>query len=222
MSDNKFTKTDLLLKCKELGITVCKSKTRAELLNILSKQSQTEHHIIKNEIHPVGENHRINITENVSYYNQDILEFTTPVQYDLIYLDPPYDTNRTFTVNSLDDETGFTDVWEDDNKYREWLNRLIVHLVPMLSLVGTLVFHICSENSFLAEGVLRTHFKKIQKIYWKRCHGKNIVKNKLGEMMDTLFACSNNNNSIFNTTYIPIDENSVWAFKNKDDVGMYK
>lgn len=166
---------------------------------------------------------KIQLSENTCYYNQDILTFTTPVLYDLIYLDPPYETNRTFTVNSLDDSTGFSDVWKDDDQYRAWLNRLMEHLVPMLTSVGTLVFHICSENSFLAEGVLRTHFTKIQKIYWKRCHGKNIVKNKLGEMIDTLFVCSNsrNNHSIFNTTYIPMDENSVWAFKNKDDVGLY-
>jgi DNA modification methylase len=90
----------------------------------------------------------------------------------------------------------------------------------MLTSIGTLVFHISSENSFIAESVLRKYFKKIQKIYWKRCHGKNTVKNKLGEMMDTIFACSNNNN-IFNMQYIQIDENSVWAFKNKDAAGEY-
>ena len=162
---------------------------------------------------------QVNISDNVSYFNIDILKFSTGKKFDLIYLDPPYETNRTFTVDSLYNDTGFTDVWEED-KYAEWVNNLVAHLSPMLTPCGTLVFHISSENSFIAESILRKHFKKIQKIYWKRCHGKNTVKNKLGEMIDVLFACSNGNN-IFNMMYISIDEDSKWAFKNKDDRGEY-
>ena len=67
------------------------------------------------------------INNNVSYFNMDILNFTTFKKFDLIYLDPPYETNRTFTINCLDDETGFEDLWED-NKYVEWLDKLIKHL----------------------------------------------------------------------------------------------
>lgn len=160
------------------------------------------------------------INDNVRYVQTDILEYNPTDKFDLIYMDPPYETNRTFTVNSLDNQTGFNDVWEQD-EYAEWLDGVIKHLLPMLSTKGTLVFHISTENSFVAETVLRTHFKKITNIYWKRCHGKNTVKNKLGEMTDVLFACSNNPNSIFNMLYVPISEDSVWAFKNKDKRGAY-
>lgn len=83
------------------------------------------------------------------------------------------------------------------------------------------MFHISTENSFVAETVLRKHFKKVSNVYWKRCHGKNTVKNKLGEMVDVLFVCSNSINAIFNMQYVPISENSVWAFKNKDERGSY-
>ena len=143
------------------------------------------------------------INDNVRYVQTDILEYNPTDKFDLIYMDPPYETNRTFTVNSLDNQTGFNDVWEQD-EYAEWLDGVIKHLLPMLSTKGTLVFHISTENSFVAETVLRTHFKKITNIYWKRCHGKNTVKNKLGEMTDVLFACSNNPNSIFNMLYLSL------------------
>ena len=207
-------KTELLEMCQTLGITKYKSKPKSELIQLI--EEATEEQIVE----PTTEDHQqITINNNVSHVITDILMFDTPIKFDLIYLDPPYETNRTFTVNSLDNETGFADVWED-NKYAEWLDKLVLHLQPMLTSVGTLVFHISSENSFIAESVLRKYFKKIQKIYWKRCHGKNTVKNKLGEMMDTIFACSNNNN-IFYMQYIQIDENSVWAFKNKDAAGEY-
>lgn len=160
------------------------------------------------------------VNENVTYIHTDILEYTTTDRFDLIYLDPPYETNRTFTVDSMENQTGFVDVWKD-NEYSEWLNRVIQRLSPMLSCRGTLVFHISTENSFVAETVLRKHFRKVSNVYWKRCHGKNTVKNKLGDMVDVLFVCRNSTNNIFNMQYVPISEDSVWAFKNKDERGSY-
>jgi DNA modification methylase len=238
MELSKMSKHELLEKCKELGITKCGSKNKGELIELINMNiHQHKTHPIEliieegvndtlpntvynTNILPENKNEdEIIINNNVSYFNKDILNFTTSTKFDLIYLDPPYQTNRTFTVNSLDDDTGFEDIWEDD-KYNEWLDKLIRHLNSMLTQNGTIVFHISSENSFIAESVLRKHFKKIQKIYWKRCHGKNTVKNKLGEVIDIIFACSNTNNT-FNLLHTPIDENSVWAFKNKDDAGEY-
>lgn len=35
-------------------------------------------------------------------------------------MDPPYDTNRNFTVNSKDDKTGFNDKW-DEKSYEVWI-----------------------------------------------------------------------------------------------------
>ena len=215
--------------CKDRKITGYSNKKKNEIIKLLqhsiddsSNQNDISDNVcepfeIQDDFQPNSEQTVIN--GNVSLFNTDILKFTTKIKFDLIYLDPPYETNRTFNVNSLDDETGFDDVWEE-NKYSEWIDKLIIHLSSLLTQHGTLVFHISSENSFIAESILRKYFKKIQKIYWKRCHGKNTVKNKFGEMIDILFACSNNNN-IFNMIYTPIDDNSVWAFKNKDDKGEY-
>ena len=224
MNLSKLSKSELLTKCEELGLSKCKSKTKVELIDLINSKSQSNNQVVSSSEnipqHIAANVDEVIINNNVSYFNTDALEFTTSKKFDLIYLDPPYETNRTFTVNSIDDETGFQDLWEDDH-YCKWLDKLINHLTLMLSQNGTLVFHISSENSFIAETVLRKYFKKIQKIYWKRCHGKNTVKNKLGEVIDTIFACSNNTNNIFNLLHIPIDENSVWAFKNKDDTGLY-
>jgi adenine-specific DNA-methyltransferase len=235
----KLSKNELLTKCEELGFSKCKSKNKGELIELINSKTnkniiqETDENVIintnlsisydsnthlKNSNNEVIDNEII-INNNVSYFNLDILQFTTSTKFDLIYLDPPYQTNRSFTINSLDDDTGFEDIWED-NKYSEWLDKLVGHLSLMLTQNGTLVFHISSENSIIAENILIKHFKTIQKIYWKRCHGKNTVKNKLGEVIDIIFACRNSNN-IFNLIHTPIDENSVWAFKNKDDTGDY-
>ena len=236
MDYTKQTLKELKELCKERKITGYSNKNKNEIIKLVQSHISSS---IKDDISASAcetsepselqdalsakteevEAEQTIINDNVSYFNIDILKFNTTIKFDLIYLDPPYETNRTFSVNSLDDETGFNDVWEE-NKYSEWVDKLILHLSSLLTPHGTLVFHISSENSFIAESILRKYFKKIQKVYWKRCHGKNTVKNKLGEMIDVIFACSNNNN-IFNMMHTPIDDNSVWAFKNKDDTGEY-
>jgi 16S rRNA G966 N2-methylase RsmD len=165
----EFTKQSLKqLKdlCKERKIVGYSNKKKEEIIKLLNKPEenvveQTEN-VIENVVEHLPAEQTIN--DNVSYFNIDILKFTTTIKFDLIYLDPPYETNRTFTVNSLEDNTGFEDIWEDD-KYAEWIDTLIIHLSSMLTPHGTLVFHISSENSFIAETILRKHFKKIQKIY---------------------------------------------------------
>ena len=161
------------------------------------------------------------ITDNVDLYIGDSINISTKFKnmVDLIYMDPPYDTNRNFTLDSKSNKTGFSDKW-DKNQYELWLNNLIESVKKTLKKSGSLVIHISSENSFIIEKVLNLHFKNIEKIYWKRCHGKNTVKNKFGAVIDILFVAYNTKR-IFNQINIPIEENSVWAFKNKDDRGLY-
>lgn len=160
------------------------------------------------------------ITNNVSLYINDANDIVDKVKnIDFIYMDPPYDTNRNFTLDSKSDKIGFSDKWSL-NRYELWLSTLVSNLKKTLSNIGTMVIHISSENSFIIEKILRNNFKNIEKIYWKRCHGKNTVKNKFGAVIDILFVAYDKKR-IFNELRVPIEEDSVWAFKNEDDVGSY-
>ena len=160
------------------------------------------------------------ITNNVDLYIDDANIVSEHLKnIDFIYMDPPYDTNRNFTLDSKSDKTGFSDKWSS-NSYEVWLSELVMNLKRTLSKRGTLVINISSENSFIIEKILRDKFKNVEKVYWKRCHGKNTVKNKFGAVIDILFVAYDKNR-IFNEVRIPIEEDSVWAFKNKDDVGSY-
>lgn len=159
-------------------------------------------------------------SENVKLYIDDANNICDTLKnIDLIYMDPPYDTNRNFTLDSKSDTTGFNDKWTG-NEYEVWLSTLVSNLKKTLSKQGTLIIHISSENSFIIERVLRDRFKNIEKIYWKRCHGKNTVKNKFGAVVDILFVAYDNKR-IFNEVRIPMEEDSAWAFKNRDEVGQY-
>ncbi len=168
--------------------------------------------------HPQQKLHKI--SNNVSLYINDANDIADKLSnIDFIYMDPPYDTNRNFTLDSKSDKTGFSDKWSSDS-YELWLSTLVSNLKKTLSNKGTMVIHISSENSFIIEKILRNNFKNIEKIYWKRCHGKNTVKKKFGAVIDILFVAYDKTR-IFNEVHIPIEENSVWAFKNNDDVGSY-
>ena len=63
---------------------------------------------------------KIQITDFVSLYigNSENLcqKFTNKI--DFVYMDPPYDTNRNFTLDSKND-TGFNDKWGPD-EYENW------------------------------------------------------------------------------------------------------
>ena len=164
---------------------------------------------------------KTNITNNISLYIGESVKMTNLIKddIDLIYMDPPYNTNRNFTLTSKQSHTGFSDKW-NDNDYELWLDYFVNNHKKVLSNKGTMIIHISLENSFIIEKILRKYFKNIEKICWKRCHGKNTVKNKFGAIIDILFVAYDNKR-IFNTQYIPIEEDSVWAFKNKDKKGKY-
>jgi len=166
-----------------------------------------------------GFHHKITDNVNLLVGNANIIVKEMKGKIDFIYMDPPYDTNRNFTLDSKSNDTGFTDKW-GPNEYEKWLSGFIEELKKTLTKKGTLVLHISSENSFIIEKILRDKFKNVEKIYWKRCHGKNTVKNKFGAVIDILFVAYDKKR-IFNQVFIPMEENSVWAFKNTDSRGKY-
>lgn len=76
------------------------------------------------------------ITDNVDLYIGDSINILTKFKnmVDLIYMDPPYDTNRNFTLDSKSNKTGFSDKW-DKNQYELWLNNLIESVKKTLKIV---------------------------------------------------------------------------------------
>ena len=58
--------------------------------------------------HPQQKLHKI--SNNVSLYINDANDIADKLSnIDFIYMDPPYDTNRNFTLDSKSDKTGFSD-----------------------------------------------------------------------------------------------------------------
>lgn len=141
-------------------------------------------------------------------------------KYGCIYLDPPFNSKRTYKYSASEDNFGFKDCWKD-GEYEKWLDKLIGICKNVLKEDGSLFFHISAELSFIPYKILRKHFSYVEPIFWKKAHGKNTVKRKLGAVVDIIYR-AHFPKSIFNLIYIPLDkyyfENS---YKNKDEVGEY-
>ena len=137
-----------------------------------------------------------------------------------IYLDPPFDSGRSYEM-SVDDSTGFDDRWDGDD-YALFISNVIDALEPKLSPNGTLFFHISADRMFVPECILRRKFKYVTPIFWKKCRSKNNVKSRLGATVDIIFRCSQSPKPKFNLVYqARNDEYMRKSFNNHDDRGNY-
>ena len=159
---------------------------------------------------------------DIKIFHGDALDILKKIEdkFDMIYLDPPFATGRDFKYQATSKEIEFTDKWDGDS-YEKWLDDLVLKLKKSLNKDGNLFFHISAELSAIQQKILQRHFKKVEPIFWKKAHGKNTVKNKLGSVIDIIFKASEEK-SYFKLLYEPLDkyyfENS---YRNKDNFGLY-
>lgn len=189
---------------KQRGILVAKNEPR-----IKKEKKQVELKLTQNKTTKIYEGDALEILPEIAHE-----------KVDMIYLDPPFDTGRDFKYEAMSESVEFTDKWADDS-YELWLDNLISKLKNTLKKDGNLFFHISAELSGTPQKVLQKYFKKVEPIFWKKAHGKNTVKNKLGSVIDIIYrACDEN--SYFKIVYEPLDEYYFEnSYRNKDSVGLY-
>ncbi|OGG78221.1 repressor LexA [Candidatus Kaiserbacteria bacterium RIFCSPLOWO2_01_FULL_52_12b] len=141
-------------------------------------------------------------------------------EYRTIYLDPPFNSNRSYSYSAIGERFGFLDKW-NDGEYEHWLDKIIALCKTKLAKDGSLFFHISAELSLVPHLILQKYFKKVEAIFWKKAHGKNTVKNKMGAVIDIIYKATDNG-SKFNLLYVPLDEYYLEnSYRNKDENGLY-
>ena len=149
-----------------------------------------------------------------------VLHTVAPNSIDAIYLDPPFDSNRVYTISATN-SVGFNDKWEE-GEYEAFITQVVDLCYICLKTTGTLFFHISSDCMFIPECVLRKKFLEVQPIFWKKCRSKNNVKNKLGSTIDIIFKCVKSKKAKFNLVFQSKDEKYLKnSFKNSDERGNY-
>ncbi|MFH1881866.1 MAG: site-specific DNA-methyltransferase [Planctomycetota bacterium] len=124
----------------------------------------------------------INSIEN-KIANQDIFEALGLVPdsfVDLLFLDPPYNLTKTFNSTTFRKKS--------ITKYAEWLENLLVKLLPTLK--NTASVYVCSEwySSTAAHLVLDKFLKVRNRITWEREKGRGAKGNWKNASEDIWFA----------------------------------
>lgn len=201
--------------CKASGIKGYSGKKKADLIALIQGQQNTPEPVTNSIVQPQSELVTdYTIANALHYLEKDKKTYTC------IYLDPPYASGRDYKFAEKDSSAAFTDKFTPE-QYEAWLQKLIGLCKKRLAKDGTLWFHIAAEYSFIPHKVLQEYFKEVEMVFWKKSHGKNTVKNKMGAVIDILFRC-HNGSPVFNLQYVPLDpyyfENS---YKNRDERGLY-
>jgi DNA modification methylase len=140
----------------------------------------------------------------------------------VVYLDPPFNSNRQYRLSTQTDSIGFDDIFSTDQEYVDLVEPMVKECSRVLADDGSFFFHISADQMLIPHMICSKYFKKVQPIFWQRSRSKNNVKTKLGACTDVIFWCAHKEKPRFNMVYQPLDayyaENS---YKNKDKRGNY-
>lgn len=153
----------------------------------------------------------------------DVLKNDTN-RYDLIYLDPPFFTQRKHKMSEDSKEISFDDTWTSFEEYMDWLLSVFNLCYEKLTNKGTIYSH----NNFKINSILLSRLtEKVQSnfrtnISWVRSHPHNNIKNSYGNIVDSIMMFTRTKNNYFQVQYKPLNEKYLKnSFNNKDKTGNY-
>lgn len=133
--------------------------------------------------------------------NLHILQTLEDESCDLVYMDPPYNTGRSFGE--------FEDKFDSMTSYADnFLKPRLVELNRVLKSTGNIVVHVEPKNSHYVRFALDDCFgtKNFRnEIAWKS-GGNAKNKKQLGRYHDTILVYSKTKKSTFNPLYLPYDD----------------
>ena len=147
---------------------------------------------------------------------------------DLIYLDPPFFSNKHYEVifNDGEEIRSFEDRWQGGiNHYIEWMKERVFELHRVLKDTGSFYLH-CDWHA--------SHYLKVMcddifgynnfknQIIWKRTSAHNDPK-QFGRNTDHILFYTKSKNYTFNVTYVDYDKTYLDNFfKYSDEKGIYR
>ena len=145
---------------------------------------------------------------------------------DLIYLDPPFFSNRHYEVifNDGEEIRSFEDRWKGGiNHYIDWMRERIFEMYRILKDTGSFYLH-CDWHAshylkVMCDGIFgNRNFRN--EIVW--CYRKwSIGTKKYVSNHDVILFYSKSERNIFNIQYIPLSEGTIKRWKGKKQISMY-
>jgi len=155
--------------------------------------------------------------------NLEILRNMDDECVDLIYLDPPFFSNRNYEViwGDKGEIRSFEDRWSGGiDHYIAWLKERVVEMHRVLKSTGSIFLH-CDwhADAYIRVYILDKIFDSgnfVSDICWKRTTAKS-NSHKIANNTDTIFFYSKSKDFIYNQEYRPLKEKMVKSHYNKRD-----
>jgi len=161
--------------------------------------------------------------------NIDIMRAMDSETIDLIYLDPPFFSNRNYEVIWGDDGEvrSFQDRWAGGiEHYIAWLKERVVEMHRILKQTGTIFLH-CDwhANAYIRVDILDKIFggeNFINEFIWKRSSNRSSISKAARKNYDTIFFYSKSKKYTFNQIFTELSATSKELYKNEDEKGFYQ
>jgi len=162
--------------------------------------------------------------------NLEILATMEKESVDLIYIDPPFFSNRHYEIIWGDEAEirSFEDRWEGGiNVYIDWMKERVIELHRVLKPTGSMYLH-CDWHAahylkvMMDEIFGRNNFRN--EIVWVYTTGGRVSKKMYGHRHDTILFYTKGGNYTFNWEEIlePMTESTIKKFKYEDEKGKYR
>jgi len=162
--------------------------------------------------------------------NLDVMKTLDIGSVDLIYLDPPFFSNRNYEIIWGDEgETrSFKDRWSGGiDKYIVWLKERVELMYRLLKKTGSLFLH-CDwhADAYIRVRILDKIFGEENfrgDIVWQRTNAHNKTANKLAPLTDTIWYYSKSDKNTYNPIYDSLSDDYKGSFyRFKDEKGIYR
>lgn len=163
--------------------------------------------------------------------NFEILKNIESETVDIVYLDPPFFSNRNYEViwGDKGEIRSFQDRWAGGiEHYIAWLKERVEQMHRILKPTGSIFLH-CDWHAshYIKSGILDkifgfSNFKG--EIIWQRTNSHNDAKKKLAVLTDSIFFYTKSNKFTYNPIYTEHNEKSSkhYSLNNNDGKGFYQ
>jgi DNA modification methylase len=143
----------------------------------------------------------------------------------LIYIDPPFNSNRNYEVfwGETKEKRSFEDRHESTKAYIEYMRPRCVELHRVLKKTGSFYYHCDWHASHYVKVMLDQIFGDDQfesEIIWQRAYSHGNVSRSFGNICDSIFFYAKSGSFTWNQLYVPYNEvHLTREFRHVDEKG---
>jgi DNA modification methylase len=161
--------------------------------------------------------------------NLEILKSMEAESVDLVYLDPPFFSNRNYEViwGDAGEVRSFQDRWAGGiSHYIDWLKDRVAEMYRVLKPSGSLFLH-CDwhANAYIRVDILDRIFGESNfrnEIVWRRTNAKSNATRSFAVLVDTIFFYSKSDQFKLNLIRSDYSQEQMSRYKQQDEKGVYR